>query len=183
MAARGLCLAAKPSQNSVNPEFNFEGIEAFWKIVDILEADKEATEEQWNHFFEAPGYKALIEKEFKRAYFQNTLRAVFMPSQSGLKEQLLHEYKQRGGFLAWYTPLVLQGFQNARQDRKWLVSRVEELRTYSYLQKAAAFALPRCRPTCTPKWTSSSSTTPEAIPRSSLVLPGRTTFSLLSSNV
>jgi hypothetical protein len=128
------------AQDTVNPGFNFEGIDAFWKIVAVLEADKEPTEDQWDHFFEAPGYKRLAE-EFKRPYFQNALRAVFMPSEKDLHQKMLDDYKQRGGFLAWYTPLVLEGFEKAGRDREWLASRIEELKTYPYLEKAAAFAL------------------------------------------
>jgi hypothetical protein len=132
--------AATASEN-VNPSFNFEGLEAFWGVVGILEAGREPTETQWDMFFAAPGYKALTEREFGRAYFQKTLRAVFMPSQSGLEEQVLDEYKQQGGFLAWYTPLVLEGFHEADRDREWMASRVEELKIYPYLKKAAGVAL------------------------------------------
>jgi hypothetical protein len=127
-------------QDSVNPGFDFKGIEAFWEIVDILEADKEPTEVQWNRFFEAPGYKRL-QSEFNRPYFQNAITAVFMPSRRDLKAEFLDEYRQRGGFLAWYTPLVIEGFEKACRDRKWLMSRIEELKTYPYLEKAASLAL------------------------------------------
>jgi hypothetical protein len=136
-----LAVAAVPVGEDVNPGFNFEGVEAFWKVADILAADNEPTETQWNEFFEAPGYKTLMKREFRRAYFQDALRAVFMPSEIDLQERMLAEYKQRGGFLAWYTPLVLEGFQKAKRDRKWMASRVEELKTYPYLDKAAGLAL------------------------------------------
>jgi hypothetical protein len=139
ITAASLCFTAL-AQDKVNQGFNFGGIDAFWSIVNVLEADKEPAEEQWDDFFEAPGYKRLAE-EFKRPYFQNALRAVFMPSQKDLHQRILDDYKQRGGFLAWYTPLVLEGFEKAGRDREWLASRVEELKTYPYLEKAAAFAL------------------------------------------
>jgi hypothetical protein len=129
------------ASDKVNPGFNFEGIEAFWEIAGILEADQEPTKEQWNLFFEAPGYKALTEREFGRTYFQKALRAIFMPSQSSLEEQFRDEYKQKGGFLAWYTPQVLEGFHEADRDREWMASRVEELKSYPYLKKAADVAL------------------------------------------
>ncbi len=129
------------ASENANPGFNLEGVEAFWEIVGILEADREPTEAQWNTFFAAPGYKALTEREFGRAYFQKTLRAVFMPSQSGLEEQVRDEYKQQGGFLAWYTPLVLEGFHEADRDREWMASRLKELQSYPYLKKAAEVAL------------------------------------------
>jgi hypothetical protein len=136
-----LAVAAVPAGEGVNPGFNFEGIEAFWKVADILAADKEPTEAQWNEFFEAPGYKALTRREFRRTYFQTALRVVFMPSERDSKEPFLAEYKRRGGFLGWYTPLVVEGFEKANQDREWMTSRVEELKTYPYLEKAAELAL------------------------------------------
>lgn len=50
------------AQESVNPTFNFEGIEAFWDIVSILDTDTEPTHSQWNDLFEAPGYGRLAEE-------------------------------------------------------------------------------------------------------------------------
>jgi len=128
------------AQQAVNPRFNFEGIEAFWDIVTILESDTEPTASQWDAFFDAPGYKRLA-GEFGRNYFINALRAVFLPSESGSAEEMVRHYAEEGGFFGWYTPLVLKGFQDASRDRDWQSQRVQELKTYPYLEKAAEYAL------------------------------------------
>jgi hypothetical protein len=139
--AAGLGLGTAAAQENVNPAFSFGGIEAFWSIVAVLESDTEPTPSQWTGFFEAPGYKRLTDSEFGRDYFKNALRAVFMPSRSNLEDEMLSEYEERGGFLAWYTPLVLDGFRRASHDREWQAQRVQELKTYPYLERAAQFAL------------------------------------------
>jgi hypothetical protein len=128
------------AQQTVNPGFNFGGVEAFWEIVAVLESDTEPTQLQWDALFEAPGYKRLT-GEFGREYFQNALRGVFLPSRSALAEEMVENYAERGGFLGWYTPLVLDGFRDASADREWQQNHIEELKTYPYLEMAAEFAL------------------------------------------
>jgi hypothetical protein len=135
-----LGLGTVAAQQSVNPSFSFEGIEAFWEIAAVLESDTEPTASQWEAFFDAPGYKRLT-GEFGRDYFMNALRAVFLPSASGSAEEMVGRYAERGGFLGWYTPLVLGGFREASRDREWQSQRVQELETYPYLEKAAEYAL------------------------------------------
>ena len=128
------------AQENVNPGFNFEGIEAFREIVAVLETDTEPTGSQWDAFFAAPGYERLA-GEFGREYFKTALQAVFAPSHSGLAERMVNDYAERGGFLGWYTPHVLNGFRAAARDREWQRHRVEELKTYPYQARAAEFAL------------------------------------------
>ena len=127
-------------QEQPNASFNFEGVDAFWSIVSVLEADREPTESEWDAFFEAPGY-ARLTQEFGRGYFMTALRAVFMPSQSQLADEMVSDYAERGGFLGWYTPLVLEGFRDASEDRDWLNGRIHELKSYPYLERAADLAL------------------------------------------
>jgi hypothetical protein len=139
----GLCTSFILTQEvkNINSSFDFTGIEEFWKIVDILKADKNPTEEQWQALFKTSGYAELIQREFKPDYFKNAMRAVYMPSQKSLAEELVQEDKKKGGFFAWYTPLVIEGFRSAGRDRDWIQSRVKELKTYPYLEKAAEEAL------------------------------------------
>jgi hypothetical protein len=139
----GLCagfLLAQEDKN-INPRFDFSGIEEFWRIADILKTDREPTDEQWQTMFATPGYAALIRREFKADYFKNAMRAVYMPSPEPLAEELIQKDKERGGFFAWYTPLVIEGFRNAGRDRDWIQARVKELKSYPYLKKAAEEAL------------------------------------------
>jgi hypothetical protein len=141
--AVGVCAGFFLTQDvkNVNPSFDFSGIEEFWKIVDILKTDREPTGEQWEALFDTPGYAELIRREFKPDYFKNAMRAVYRPSQQSLAEELIQRDKQEGGFLAWYTPLVIEGFRNAGRDRHWIQARIEGLRSYPYLKKAAEEAL------------------------------------------
>ncbi len=134
------CLGPPAIRGQTNPGFNFEGIDSFWSIASVLETDTEPTEAQWETFFESPGYDRLS-GEFGREYFKRALRAVFLPSRPDLAEEMLNEYAERGGFLGWYTPLVLDGFRDASADREWQSGRIQELKTYPYLQRAAEFAL------------------------------------------
>jgi hypothetical protein len=128
------------AQENVNPGFTFDGIDAFWEVVAVLESDTEPTADQWEDFFQSPGYKRLSE-EFGRGYFTDAIRAVFLPSETGLADEMVRHYAEGGGFLGWYTPRVLEGFREASRDRDWQSRRVQELRTYPYLEKAAEYAL------------------------------------------
>jgi len=140
LALNTLGLGHATAQENVNPGFNFDGIEAFWDIVAVLESDTKPTESQWETFFETPGYERLT-GEFGRGYFKNAIEAVFLPSGSHLADEMESEYAERGGFLGWYTPLVLEGFREASSNREWQSRRIEELKTYPYLVRAAEFAL------------------------------------------
>ncbi len=139
----GFCTSFILTQDvkSSNPSFDFSGVEEFWKIVEILKADKEPSEQNWQVMFETPGYAELIRREFKPDYFKHAMRAVYMPSQKSLAEELIQRDKKKGGFFAWYTPLVIEGFRNADRHRDWIRSRIKELRSYPYLKKAAEEAL------------------------------------------
>jgi hypothetical protein len=75
--------------------------------------------------FDTPGYAELVRREFKPDYIKNAMRAVYQPSQESLAEKLIREDKQKGGFLAWYTPLVIEGFRNAGRDRDWILDQIE----------------------------------------------------------
>lgn len=54
---------------------------------------------------------------------------------------IVSEYKKKGGFLGWYTPLVIHGFENARQNRAALEKKLEDLKNYPYLKNASLEAL------------------------------------------
>jgi hypothetical protein len=137
----GISAISGQEAGTVNPGFDFSGIEKFWRIVDILEKDREPAESHWDDLFETPGYAALLRREFSRKYFQDIIRAVFMPSKASSAVSIIRAYKEAGGFLSWYTPGVIQGYRKAKKDRTWIEARVQELKTYPYLEKAAEIAL------------------------------------------
>lgn len=138
--AMGFGASTAVAQESINPGFNFDGVDAFWEIAAILESDTEPSEFAWDAFFAAPGNGRLSE-EFGRNYFKDAIRAVFMPSRPGLADSLVTRFAERGGFLGWYTPTVLDGYRAASLDREWQRNRLEELKTYPYLERAAEYAL------------------------------------------
>ena len=84
--------------NLKNPNFDFSGMEQFWKIVSILEKDIEPTAEQWDSLFNTPGYKVLTIQEFSRDFFIKYFSLAFMPSKA---EELRIEL-EKGGIKAEY---------------------------------------------------------------------------------
>ena len=143
LAAISICFSFISGQatKNINPGFDFSGIERFWEIVDVLEQDLEPAEAQWDALFETPGYAEILRHEFSRKYFQDTITAVFMPSKESLAEEIIQKHKEAGGFYSWYTPGVIDGYRQAKRDRKWIEARIQELQTYPYLKKATEIAL------------------------------------------
>ncbi len=86
-----LTINAEELQNS---NFDFSGIDQFWKIVSILEQDQEPDARDWTALFQTPGYCELIRREwpFEEEFFKKNFRLVFKPSlSSALKEELEKE--------------------------------------------------------------------------------------------
>lgn len=74
-----------------NSNFDFSGIDQFWKIVSILEQDQEPDDRDWTALFQTPGYRELISREwpFEEEFFKKNFRLAFKPSlASALKEEL-----------------------------------------------------------------------------------------------
>jgi hypothetical protein len=69
------------SQNR-NSNFEFSGIAQFWKIIKILESNREPSQNDWSKLFNTPGYKVLLKDEFTRDFFEDRFRLVFMPVKS-----------------------------------------------------------------------------------------------------
>jgi uncharacterized protein YjaZ len=65
-----------------NPNFEFSGVDQFWKIVNTLEVNREPSKSEWNKLFNTPGYKVLLNGEFKRDFFEHNFRLVFKPSEN-----------------------------------------------------------------------------------------------------
>ena len=70
-----------------NPNFDFSGVDKFWEVVEILEADLYPFEEVWDTLFANPGYAALVESEFTREFFIEKMQIAFMPSKAPMKKQ------------------------------------------------------------------------------------------------
>jgi len=89
-----LILLSSQTQYSqgVNPNFDFTGVDQFWKIVNTLEVNKDPSSSEWNRLFNTPGYNVLTNGEFNRDFFKKYFSLVFMPSQ---KNELNKALKQR----------------------------------------------------------------------------------------
>jgi hypothetical protein len=127
---------------SINVGFDFSGIEEFWKIADILKADIEPSPSQWNSLLSTPGYTVLIGMEFQKpGFFEDYMRAAYMPSQKQRRGKLIKEAKKKGGFRAWFTPALLKAYHDAENNRKEIEARIKELKTYPYVKEASLEAL------------------------------------------
>ncbi len=70
-----------------NPNFDFSGVDQFWGVVEILEADLYPFQEVWDTLFASPGYAALVESEFTREFFMEHMQTAFMPSKAPMLKQ------------------------------------------------------------------------------------------------
>lgn len=76
---------------SRNTNFEFSGIDQFWEIVNILEANREPSNSDWNKLFNTPGYRILTNGEFTKEFFMHNFRLVFMPKEKSNLEKALSE--------------------------------------------------------------------------------------------
>ncbi len=85
-----LCACGR-EQPEPNPGFDFSGLDRFWEVVEILEADLYPFPDVWDSLFATPGYAALTESEFTREFFKEHFQTAFMPSKALMLGQKLKE--------------------------------------------------------------------------------------------
>ncbi|MDX1702461.1 MAG: hypothetical protein R3250_17665, partial [Melioribacteraceae bacterium] len=78
---------------SRNQNFEYSGIDKFWQIVKVLEANLEPSHKEWNDLFSTPGYKILTRNEFSRSFFEENFRLVFKPNLRKELEKALNSKK------------------------------------------------------------------------------------------
>jgi hypothetical protein len=61
--------------------FEFSGIDQFWKIIAKFEKNQEPSNSDWDKLFSTPGYKVLTSGEFTQKFFIDNFRLVFKPSE------------------------------------------------------------------------------------------------------
>ena len=61
IGAPGILAAQTPQSEAI---FDFSAIDAFRRVVEILEADENPTEAQWSALLDTLGYQALTASEF-----------------------------------------------------------------------------------------------------------------------
>lgn len=64
-----------------NSNFDFSGMDQFWKIVNIFEANREPSPNDWNKLFNTPGYNILTNGEFRKDFFIKNFRLVYKSSE------------------------------------------------------------------------------------------------------
>lgn len=83
--------------------FDFSGLIQFLSITALLEKDMEPNSTQWDVLFETPGYKILIESEFKRDFLINCIRTAFKPSEKEKLEHMLNNRQKETRFIEHYV--------------------------------------------------------------------------------
>ena len=117
-------------EKSYSSNFDFSGMEQFWKIVSILESDGEPDVEEWNALFDTPGYRVLVEEEFPRDFFIKYFTLAFMPS----KENDLKMEMKKGGMAAEF----LKHYIRVRNMKKEIKSQERKLmESSSYILNSA----------------------------------------------
>ena len=86
-----LLLCACEPEPVINPNFDFSGMDRFWEVVEILEADLYPFPEVWDSLFATPGYAALTESEFSQEFFKEKFQTAFMPSKALMLAQKMKE--------------------------------------------------------------------------------------------
>lgn len=114
------------SQN-VNPNFDYTGIEQFYKVITLLERNQEPTARQWEKLFNTPGYKVLTSGEFTKEYFKKKFKLVFMPSKS---KDLRRELKNRKDISH------LSHFIKVRDNKRKVLRQLENLKRTPYNKEA-----------------------------------------------
>ena len=61
--------------------FEFSGIDQFWRIIAKFEKNQEPSSSDWDKLFSTPGYKVLTSGEFTQKFFKDNFRLVFKPSE------------------------------------------------------------------------------------------------------
>jgi len=122
----------------MDPVFDFGGMSAFWRIVDVLQGDGEPPKHQWDELLDSPGYKALS-IEFKPSFFKEKYRLAYKPSSEAARERAVNmgdwyikhyvdAAERRQGLETWLNNLEdREDFMEGPMSkvRYWIPSEVE----------------------------------------------------------
>lgn len=136
--------------------FDFSGVDQFFKIKKILEQDKHPSEEQWETLFQTPGYRVLIEIEFKRDFFIQYFQMAFMPSRAdSLQKELerLAQLREKSFNYRWYES-ALKHYIQIRDHQDSILQFTRKIRDPEMVinaRKKAMTLLPSRIPDAFPK--------------------------------
>ncbi len=98
----------------MDPVFEFGGMSAFWRIVDVLQVDKEPPKHQWDELLDSPGYVALS-SEFKPNFFKEKYRLAYKPSSEAARKKAV----SRGD---WYVKHYVDVAERREELEAWLTN-------------------------------------------------------------
>jgi hypothetical protein len=102
----------------VDPVFEFGGMTAFWRIVDVLQADGEPPKHQWDELLDSPGYVALS-TEYKPGFFKEKYRLAYRPSSEAARERAVNMGD-------WYVKHYVDVAERRRELEAWVTSLGEK---------------------------------------------------------
>lgn len=111
---------------------DFSGVQAFWRLVDVLQVQGEPTAAAWDELFATPGYAALDARERRRASIVLAMRAAFAPSNRQLRDSLLAAN-------GW-TARVIRHVESLPARRAALDAFADRMRRDDVVSRAAARA-------------------------------------------
>ncbi len=114
---------------NINENFDFSGMNQFWKITSILETNREPSNEDWHSLFSTSGYKVLTSGEFTREFFVQNFKLVFMPS---LKKELTKTLKSGRNIH------FLEHYIKVRDNKKKIKNQQLTLQRNSYNRSAVS---------------------------------------------
>ena len=96
MGMRSVITDTATAQELANPTFDFSSMESFWRVVELLEGDREPSPAQWDSLLSTPGYKALTASEFDPDFFVACFTLAYKPShEDELRESMKEPRKAR----------------------------------------------------------------------------------------
>lgn len=91
------CFLAIPAfgQNNAFSKFglDFSGVDAFWRVYEVLKNDREPTAEEWDAMFSTPGYALVESKERRRNSLTEAFKLAYMPSKISGREAVIKNGK------------------------------------------------------------------------------------------
>ncbi|MHC1780900.1 MAG: DUF5700 domain-containing putative Zn-dependent protease [Bacteroidales bacterium] len=122
------------SQNS-GLKFKTEGIDEFYRIVDILKSDKSPSEDDWNRFNSSPGYDVLTKLEFGKNYLRDIITVSFKPSEQKNESEVINRYKKQGNYFRLFIDETVEGYKSADSCRESVMKFVKMITDGRTLEK------------------------------------------------
>lgn len=129
---------------SRNSNFEFSGMDQFWKITDKFSRNQEPNNSDWDKLFKTPGYKILTSGEFTKEFFKEKFRLIFKPSEKNNLQKALKNDRNKYHLLHYKkvkdnTRLIREQYKKLKQNKD---HRVALNRTLEYLPQRSTSNYP-----------------------------------------